>query len=173
MSKEIIISMDLSLSFSAYAVSKIKNSKVVIIEIRYTDNTSNKVAKLSHGEKLTRIANDIAELLIDYEGTIGAVVREKGFSRYQNTTQTLFKVVGVSDQKIYETVGITRIEELAPTTVKKLVTGTGTATKEDVAKAIKNFLLNDITFKTNDCSDAVAVGIAWMIKNNLLEDLYE
>lgn len=163
--------MDLSMSLPAYAVMDIANGKVLVKEIRYTDNKSGNRPKLSHAERLDRIAKDIAGIFKDYPD-IEAVVREKGFNRYANVTQVLFRVVGVSDLKVYENSGITKIDEIAPTSVKRLVAGDGKASKADVEEGVREHLVElqkDLTFDTDDCSDAVAVGIAWFIKGGYIE----
>lgn len=165
-----LLAMDLSMSFPAYAIIDIVKGKALVKDIRYTDNKSGKFSKLSHAERLDRIAKDIVQLFVDYPD-IDAVVREKGFHRYANTTQVLFRVVGVSDLKVFEVSGITTIDEIAPTSVKLLIAGSGKSSKEEVAEGVRELLVplqKDIEFMTDDCSDAVGVGIAWMIKKGLL-----
>ena len=61
-------------------------------------------------------------------------VREKGFSRFPRETQALFKVIGVADLVAWQKKRA-EYHEIAPTTIKKLLTGSGKATKEDVAAA--------------------------------------
>jgi len=51
--------------------------------------------------------------------------------------------------------------EIAPTTVKKLLTGSGKAEKDMVAAALERYIGNH-EYATDDESDAVAVGIAWL-----------
>ena len=165
-----LLAMDLSLSSPAYAIIDIVNGKGLVREIRRTDNKSGKLPKLTHGERLDRIAKDIMKIFVDYPD-IDAVVRERGFFRFATTTQILYKVVGVSDLKVYEASGISVIDEIAPTAVKKLVTGDGKSDKKAVEAGVIRHLVpmqKDIKFETDDCSDAVAVGIAWMIQRNLL-----
>ncbi|HID0815749.1 TPA: crossover junction endodeoxyribonuclease RuvC [Clostridium botulinum] len=165
-----ILAMDLSLSLPAYAIIDIVKGKALVREIRHTDNKSGKLPKLSHAERLDRIAKDIVKIFADYPD-IDAVVREKGFSRYANTTQILFRVVGVSDLKVFEASGITNIDEIAPTSVKRLVAGDGKASKQEVEEGVREHLVDlqkNIEFFSDDESDAVAVGIAWMIKNGYL-----
>ena len=70
------------------------------------------------------------------------VVREKGFSRFATTTQTLFKVVGVSDLTILDLMGVKNVEEITPTSVKKYTTGDGKATKLDVMDAVRNYFMS-------------------------------
>lgn len=61
-------------------------------------------------------------------------VREKGFSRFPHETQVLFKVVGVTDLAAWQKCRAA-YEEIAPSAVKKLLTGSGKASKEEVAAA--------------------------------------
>lgn len=166
-----LLAMDLSMSLPAYAIIDIVDGRAVVKEIRYTDNKKGKLAKLSHAEKLERIAKAIGELFTDYPN-IDAVVREKGFFRFATTTQVLFRVVGVCDLKVFESSGITKIDEIAPTSVKRLVAGDGKASKAEVEIGVREHLIEaqkDIVFETDDCSDSVAVGIAWMILNGYLK----
>lgn len=163
-----ILAMDLSLSFPAFAIMDIVKGKALVKDIRYCNNKE--VSKLSHGERLQRIADVMREIFKDYPN-IDWVVREKGFSRYAQTTQTLFKVVGVSDLEVFEGTGLTKIDEIAPTSVKRLIAGDGKASKQDVEEGVREHLVDlqkNIEFITDDCSDAVAVGIAWFIKNGYL-----
>ena len=61
-------------------------------------------------------------------------MREKGFSRFPYETQALFKVVGVADLTAWQKCRAV-YEEIAPAAVKKLLVGSGKASKEDVAAA--------------------------------------
>lgn len=94
-------------------------------------------------------------------------MRERAFSRFPHETQALSKVVGIADLVAWQQ-SCTAFYEIAPTTVKKLLTGSGKAEKEAVAAALERFL--DIqVYKTNDESDAAAVGVTWLLQNNLLK----
>ena len=61
-------------------------------------------------------------------------MRERAFSRFPQETQALFKVVGIADMAVWEHAKQSW-EEIAPATVKKLLTGSGKARKEEVAGA--------------------------------------
>ena len=61
-------------------------------------------------------------------------MREKGFSRFPHETQALFKAVGVADLVAWQKCRAV-YEEIAPAAVKKLLVGSGKASKEDVAVA--------------------------------------
>lgn len=117
---------------------------------------NNRGEKKCHGQILAEIYDLITELSVD----VAVFVREKGFSRFSHETQALFKVVGVADLVAWKT-SRTEFVEIAPTTVKKLLTGSGKATKEEVAAALLRYV-GQQQYKTDDESDAVAVGIAWL-----------
>ena len=61
-------------------------------------------------------------------------MRERAFSRFPQETQALFKVVGIADMAVWKHAK-QPWEETAPATVKKLLTGSGKAGKEEVAGA--------------------------------------
>lgn len=54
---------------------------------------------------------------------------------------------------------------IAPSSIKKIVTGSGKATKDEVAKKLPQFVLNydHFKFNNNDETDSVAVGVAYAI----------
>ena len=54
---------------------------------------------------------------------------------------------------------------VAPTAVKKQITGNGRAKKEEVRETLKNFsMLNNINFLNEDESDSCAVGLSFILK---------
>lgn len=89
-------------------------------------------------------------------------MREKGFSRFPHETQALFKVVGIADLAAWQKCRAV-YEEIAPSAIKKLLTGSGKASKEDVAAASHRFIGEQV-YQTDDESDAVAVGIVWLLQ---------
>ena len=92
---------------------------------------NNRGEKKRHGQILAEIYAMITELAVD----VAVFVREKGFSRFPHETQALFKVVGVADLAVWTTCR-TEFVEIAPTTVKKMLIGSGKASKEEVAAAL-------------------------------------
>lgn len=123
---------------------------------------NNRGEKKCHGQILAEIYELITELAVD----IAVFVREKGFSRFPHETQALFKVVGIADLAAWRTCR-TEFVEIAPTTVKKLLTGSGKAGKDEVAAALEQYLGKQ-TYATDDESDAIAVGIAWLKRQKII-----
>lgn len=122
-----ILAADLSLRCPGFALIDFDNGRASIVKLCHLDSHGRKCC---HGEILSEIADILRELI----PTADVFVREKGFFRFPQETQTLFKVVGVTDMILWE-MKQSVFEELAPTTVKKLLTGNGKASKEEVAAA--------------------------------------
>ena len=107
-----------------------ESGKVTVERLCHLNNHGEKKC---HGQILAEIYAMITELAVD----VAVFVREKGFSRFPHETQALFKVVGVADLAAWTTCR-TEFVEIAPTTVKKMLTGSGKASKEEVAAALKD-----------------------------------
>jgi crossover junction endodeoxyribonuclease RuvC len=122
-----------------------------------------RASKSSHGELLA----DIFDLLTELAADATVFVRERGFSRFPHETQALYKVFGVADLAVWRC-GKAAFHELAPTAIKKLLTGSGKATKEEVAAALERYVGRQC-YATDDESDAVAAGLAWLIQTNRIE----
>ena len=59
-------------------------------------------------------------------------------------------------------------EEIAPTAIKKALTGSGKATKEEVAAALEKYV-GKLEYDVDDLSDACAVGVAWLLQKNMID----
>lgn len=94
------------------------------------------------------------------------LVRERGFFRFAAETQVLCKVIGVVDLYAWAC-GQKEFVEIAPKSVKKSVTGDASASKEDVAQWLEKYVGKQ-EYACDDESDAVAVGVAWLIQNGYI-----
>lgn len=157
----LVLGLDLSMGSPGFAVvRKAEGEAPVLIHKSHVKTNS----KHSHGQRLIAIERHLINLVEQF-GPFTAVSREKGFSMHAMTTQVIFRVVGVSDLALAKE-GYTKIAELPPTTVKKLVAGNGKATKPEVAQAVDTYVgVQD--YKTDDESDAVAVALAYLIQEGL------
>lgn len=117
-----------------------------------------------HGAILARSFNVLSIVMRDAD----FLVRERGFARHARETQAIFKMVGIADLAAWFS-GRKVFEEIAPLTVKKLITGSGKASKEEVAAALELYVGKQ-EYACDDESDAVAVGIAWLIQKGYLDE---
>ena len=151
------------------AVLEIRDGRPWIVDTYYVDNK--KKTKYTTAQKLSEIAGELAYIAKEHADIVH-IVREKGFSRFANTTQLLFRVVGVSDLAGIELFNCKDIEELTPTTIKRLIAGNGKADKQEVEDGVRELLASEqrnYKFYSDDVSDAVAVGLAYYIKRGLLD----
>lgn len=150
---KLILSLDLSLACPAFAVLKVSDNKVKVVEVSHVKTKS----KDSTGQRLFIISNHLKDILDRYE--FDAYVMEKGFSKFPVATQQLQRVVGVVLVTLYRK-GVEEIGELSPTTVKKSITGSGKASKDELAICLHDYV-GDVIYKTDDESDSVGVGVAY------------
>ena len=133
--------------------------------MRFVNNKRNRTA--GTGARLARIADTLQDIYTLHPD-ITHLVRERGFTMHNSTTQLLFRVVGVFDYITFLNRPDLEVEEISPSEVKKLVTGIGNSSKKDVDKALQKFLTHEIDFINDDYSDSVAVGVASLLKNKHL-----
>lgn len=176
----IVLAMDLSLSASGFAVMAFEsNGEPIILESALV-TTKGK----THGERLVEIGDRVSELLSLYKPA--HLVREKSFSRFAAATQAIYKVNGVVDyllEDTHEANGTPNvIDEIAATSVKKVVTGNGRSSKEEVAEDVFRIMRIDNTdeyYRVNrkkerilldDMTDAIAVGLAYYVEKGLINE---
>lgn len=159
-----VLSMDLSLSSPAFAVLEYDNNGTVKL-IHKSHVNNKKRSKATHGERLSYIYDELNRIMEKYP--IKETVREKGFSRYAQTTQTLFKVVGISDFITHRMAGLT-VSEIPPTTIKKVLAGHGFSSKDAVAEALYAYIGKQ-DYANDDESDAVAVGIVYLMQKGIVK----
>jgi crossover junction endodeoxyribonuclease RuvC len=146
-----LYAFDPSLSCTALTIFEIERFEPVFIG-SYPIND-----KQTHGMRLHHIRSGIIK--DGKEFTPSDVALERGFSKFNNDTQAMFKVHGVINELLH----VYDQTYYMPTTVKLMVAGYGGATKDEVQQSIlANF--PNIKFKNNDESDSFAVGICHLIK---------
>jgi len=96
---------------------------------------------------------------------------KQGGPRNSRVIEVLHKVVGVADLYGWGFGG--RIfDEIHPKTIKKLVADDQLAEKDAVAAALPQFV-GEREYACDDESDAVAVGIAWLLQQGKIDSPYQ
>lgn len=138
------------------------------------DNKTNyKNARKPHGQILLEINAELTRLMTIYHDAY--LLREEALAmvaRSAKTIQVLHKVVGLSDMLGWRYCQHGEFDEISPKTVKRLLTGDANADKDVVAAALEPYV-GKVDYECDDESDAVAVGVAWMIQNYMLGDVDE
>lgn len=161
-----LVCCDLSMKSPGFGLLR-QDAKSRSVSLIRKDVVSNRAAvNKAHG----KILNEIGCVLSDFLAgkRVKVAVRERAFSRYNAETQAIHKVVGISEMIVWHILEM-KFQELAPRSVKKYVTGWGSATKEEVAEAVDNYIPKHAQFASDDESDAVAVGLAWLIANGYID----
>lgn len=147
MKQTYIYALDLSLNSTGICIFTNDGD---FVESSTIDTHAEKETKL----KLKTIGNDFLKLIKVYLPSV--VVIEQGFSRFNASTQQLFRVHGLVNYLFSE------YEQIyyPSTMVKKSITGKGNASKEEVREAILQ-LNKGIKFNSYDESDAYGVGLTY------------
>lgn len=122
---------------------------------------------------MSEIAHELRRYLI--ANPIAEVVREQALDkqagpRGSRVLEVLHKVVGVSDLYAFGFGGRV-FDEIHPKTIKKLVANNQLAEKDEVASALTQFV-GEREYACDDESDAVAVGVAWLLQQGLIDNPY-
>ncbi|AJA41376.1 crossover junction endodeoxyribonuclease RuvC [Geobacillus virus E3] len=146
---------DLSMSNTGIAIFDLHTYEPIHITSIKTND------KHSHGKRLYHIAKEIHSLRNQYPA--GLVVIERGFSKHNISTQVTYRVHGVVNYLFHD------VEQIyyPPKTVKEAIIR-GDATKKFVRQIIESHYPN-VKFKNEDESDAFAVGLCWLIKNEKIK----
>jgi crossover junction endodeoxyribonuclease RuvC len=140
--------------------------KITIDNILVID--SKKAKNKGHGETLHDIYISLVAELIKNERP-DVFVREAAVGTFcHGTTMTLNKVVGVVDLALWEVYKEEWVEKYRPTSIKKAITGSGKASKQEVDAEIQKYLSKKMEFEGDDESDAVAVAVMWLMDNGHL-----
>lgn len=138
------------------AIFNIDTYEPIIITHIKTDD------KDEHGKRLHKQREFVKELMKKYPPHEVAI--ERGFSRFNNATQVIFRAHGVLNELLYKCLQI----YYPPKTIKEVVGNRGDATK----KLVQNNILKkfpNIEFANEDESDAVATAICHLVKSHKMK----
>lgn len=148
-----IYALDLSQNSSGVCIFTNDGKLVKMLTI---DTNSEKETKL----KLRMIGDEFVKIMKQYPPDI--VVIEQGFTLYNPSTQAIFRVHGLINYLFSEQEQV----YYPASTVKKIITGKGNSTKEDVAEVLRK-KYPKIKFRNYDESDSFAVGETYFIKQGI------
>ncbi|HOM77853.1 MAG TPA: crossover junction endodeoxyribonuclease RuvC [bacterium] len=156
MENKYVYGLDLSLNSSGICIF---SNDGKIIELLTIDTHKEKEIPA----KLKIIGNDLIKISKVYPPS--KIVIEQGFSRYNASTQAIFRVHGIVNYLFNE------YEQIyyPASSIKKVVTGKGNASKKEVQDAIL-LLFPKLKFANTDESDACAVGLTYFIKNGVIKN---
>ena len=164
-----VVSADLSYRRPGFAKFSFAEKKITDLSTGFVDNKNAK--KKTSGD----ILNEISDFMLGFFPKQEPLffVRERALDKYAAsqrqavTLEQIFKVVGLTDAFLWRKYQ-KEFYEIHPKTVKKLVTGNALAEKDVVASALEKWV-GPREYAVDDESDAVAIGVAFLIQNGLIE----
>lgn len=147
MGDKYLIALDISLACTGGCIFDKQGNPVRLFSIP----TSN---KYQHGERLKIIADYLIQIRKEYD--IDVAIFEAGFSRFNLSTQAIFKATGVANYIFYDCFQVA----FSSSTIKKIICGKGNVDKKQVQEQLKN-VYPDLTYATFDESDACSIGYAY------------
>jgi crossover junction endodeoxyribonuclease RuvC len=161
-----VLGLDLSLTSPGFAVIEIKNGKPRLIKTANFTTDSSTVQALRYEEI------EAFTLLFIRENKPFDVIAREIWPPSRNYAQNN-KIHGAwaAVERALSRYGYEVTEHLTPSNVKKTVTGNGNAKKPEVAESARILLGlgDDYKFENDDCSDAAAIALAYLIREGLIK----
>lgn len=148
----IILGVDTSLRSTGYGVIEVIGNKARALDCGVIKNK----ASLSHSQCLRRLAGGVEQLISLYKPEQASI---EGTFFYKNAKTAM--ILGMARGAVVAELGKMEIPtyEYAPKKAKLAVTGTGNASKEQVASMIATRLNADISQINDDATDALALAL--------------
>jgi len=150
-----IVAFDLSLSNTGVAIFDDAGTFIRCLSI---DTKKEK----THPLKLKKIEKELKKIKKDYKPK--KIIVEESFTRFNKSTQAIYKCRGVLELLFYNTEQIF----YHATSVRKRIMGKGNVKKKDVQEFIVN-KYSDIPFADLDQSDAFAVGLCYFMEQGVID----
>lgn len=116
---------------------------------------------------LSRLQDHLAEIISSKP--VQVYLRERVFAGHYADADRLFRVAGVADVTLWQ-IKNSIFYEYSASTIKKEIAGHGSASKEQVARALPKYV-GEHKYATDDESDAVAVGLTFLKKEGYIDDI--
>ena len=165
-----VLGADLSLKRPGFCLLRVQKengeNKITDVQLSSVDNKTDK--KKSHGELLNDIKNAYLNLTYPFLKNFYAVRETEIMFQKVPSERSLSKVVGIMDWMHWNMYGQDWYS-IYPTTIKKIITGSGKAEKKEVAENLEKYIGKQ-TYKCDDESDAAAVAVAWLIQQGQIKE---
>jgi crossover junction endodeoxyribonuclease RuvC len=164
-----ILAVDTSLGAPGIAVIDIVNRKPTLVDVDHIKTVSDEPYVLR-----AKYIESWLHLFIRKHLPFNHIVRESFNAKYERSNYPIFSAWSAVDRVLWDFSYIIVEDSVSPTTVKRLMTDKARkVTKEEVADGVRKFIELPVrfTFKKDDESDAVAIGLAWALENGLIDDV--
>jgi crossover junction endodeoxyribonuclease RuvC len=160
-----VLAFDTSMSSPGVAIVEVKRNKPRIIALSHVKTNANQ----PHGLR-AEIVEAWATMFIAEHGTdYSVIIREDFVGRTSRQNHPVFSAWGAIDQALNKFGLKFTAAPISQSRVKSLVVGNGKAEKSDVERAVRELTGYTGEFPTDDCSDAVAIALAYLIEKGVIK----
>jgi crossover junction endodeoxyribonuclease RuvC len=160
-----ILAYDTSISSPGVALIEVKAGKPVIIDYAHVKTTT----EHSHAVRSEIIYAWSTMFLTKHRKKgFDVIIREDFQGRSSMQNHPVFSAWAAVDRSL-ENFGLSfTVKPISQSAMKKHTVGKGTATKEEIEEAVRNITGFTGDFAANDESDAVAIGLAYLIREGVI-----
>jgi crossover junction endodeoxyribonuclease RuvC len=155
------LAIDTSLGCPGIAVIDVINGKPKLIDVSHVKTKSTEPIALR-----TQIIEAWALLFIRKHAPYDLIIREGFASKIPHTNYTVFSAWNAVDRAL-NSFGLKVDDSIGQASVKKKLLGKGRAEKEEVEAGVRKYV-DWGKFETNDESDSIAIGLAYLIDKGII-----
>jgi len=162
-----ILAFDISLSSPGVAVVDIDvaNGKPKVIGVGHVKTLTSDSYAIR-----TKHIESYMHLFIRKHAPYDAIVREGLNHKIPDIQYAIFSAWNAVDRALKDFGLTVTAKPIGQSSVKKLVVGKGKAEKSEVADAVRKWTGYKGDFDSDDCSDAVAIAVAYGIQEKLIKE---
>lgn len=156
------LAIDTSLGCPGIAVIDVVNGRPKLIDVSHVKTKSTESIALR-----TKTIESWAHLFIRKYAPYNLIVREGFSSPNSDTNYKIFSAWNAVDRALND-FGLKVDDKIGQSRVKNVLLGKGRAEKEEVEAGVRRYI-EWVDFKTNDESDSVGIGLAYLIDKGIIE----
>jgi crossover junction endodeoxyribonuclease RuvC len=166
-----VLAFDTSMSSPGVAVIEVKKGAKGVAQAQIIALSHVKTTSTQHHGLRAEIVESWATLFIAEH--IGAkrfdlICREDFVGRTSKQSHPVYSAWGSVDKALNKFGLNFTVPAISQSAVKKAVVGTGKAEKHEVAEAVRKWTGYKGEFEVDDCSDAAAIGLSYLIQNKVI-----
>lgn len=167
-----LVGLDSSLNRPGFCNMTFEGGCLTWFDTWVVDNKTKERSSKCHGEKLQNILDEGLTEMDNFDNEYEVFyLREHCFISQRGQSESgIFKAVGLEDWQLWTSWEKIWLEAY-PSSIKSELTGNYKADKKEMERWVRAYLQNvpNLKFKYDDESDAAAVCIYFLLKNNVIE----
>ncbi|MED3839330.1 crossover junction endodeoxyribonuclease RuvC [Niallia circulans] len=159
-----VLAFDTSMSSPGVALLEVKNGKAKVLAVSHVKTT----ASQPHGLRAEIVEAWAVSFIHKHGAKFDVIVREDFVGRTSKQAHPVYSAWGAIDQALNKFGLNFTTPAISQSAVKKAVVGVGKAEKDEVAAAVREWTGYTGEFACDDESDAVAIGLAYLINSKII-----